>query len=72
MTQDDLIKLLAATTILMIRIERDCSSQADADIVRDMLVAAGYDAKVVMQGVCVALEAEDDSDAEDNGEDGNK
>ena len=59
MTPDDLIKLLTATTMLMVRIERDSSSQADADAVRDMLVAAGYDAKAIMQGVCLALEAED-------------
>ncbi len=59
MTPDDLIKLLTATTMLMVRIERDSSSQADADVVRDMLVAAGYDARVIMQGVCLALAAED-------------
>ena len=61
MTPEELIHLLAVTTMLMVRIERDVASQVDADIVRDALVAAGYDAKVIMSGVCERLEADDAS-----------
>lgn len=61
MTQEDIIKLLSAVCVLVVRAERGKSTQDDADAVAALLAAADYNTKAVMAAVIGILEAEDDS-----------